>query len=284
MAAFADLDAAAIPFITVDETDKFHVNDDALRYLKTLTGKVAVVAIAGVYRTGKSYLLNQLMGRPNGFTVGPTVKACTKGLWLWGKAIEVDGGELNILFLDTEGLGSTVRSETYDARIFALALLLSSYFVYNSVGTIDGNAVSKLSLVVNLTKHIHVRSQSTREDSGTEYNQFFPHFLWVVRDFTVKLERDGRKISSREYLEDALKPEEGMSETAEQKNAVRMLLRNFFPERDCVTMVRPVSDEAKLMNLPAVPNEQLRPEFRAQVGCPVPVRVICLFLILTSIT
>jgi hypothetical protein len=205
MSAFAELDAAAIPFITVDEADKFHVNDDALRYLKTLTGKVAVVAIAGVYRTGKSYLLNQLMGRPNGFTVGPTVKACTKGLWLWGKAIEVDGGELNILFLDTEGLGSTVRSETYDARIFALALLLSSYFVYNSVGTIDGNAVAKLSLVVNLTKHIHVRSQSSREDSGTEYNQFFPHFLWVVRDFTVKLERDGRKISAREYLEDALK-------------------------------------------------------------------------------
>lgn len=61
----------------------------------------------------------------------------------------------------------------------SLALLLSSYFIYNSVGTIDGAAVSKLSLVVNLTKHIHVRSQSTREDSGTEYNQFFPHFLWV---------------------------------------------------------------------------------------------------------
>ena len=147
----------------------------------------------------------------------------------------------------------------------SLALLLSSYFIYNSVGTIDGAAVSKLSLVVNLTKHIHVRSQSSREDSGTEYNQFFPHFLWVVRDFTVKLEREGRKISSRDYLEDALKPEEGVSEATEQKNSVRMLLRNFFPERDCVTVVRPVSDEAKLMNLSAVPPEQLRPEFRAQI-------------------
>lgn len=211
-------------------------------------------------------MLNQLMGKKGGFTVGPTVKACTKGIWLWGRALTTDAGGTHILFLDTEGLGSTVRSETYDVRIFALALLLSSFFVYNSFGTIDGNAISKLSLVVNLTKHIHVRAQGVgREDSGTEFNQFFPTFLWIVRDFSVKLEKDGRKISARDYLEDALRPEEGLSEAIEQKNAVRLLLRNFFPDRDCLTMVRPVSDEKQLMNLSQLPAEALRPEFRAQI-------------------
>ena len=98
---------------------------------------------------------------------------------------------------------------------------------------VDGAAIAKLSLVVNLTRHIHVRSAAGREDSGTEFGQFFPSFLWVVRDFSVKLERDGRKISAREYLEDALRPEDGVSKAVEQKNAVRMLIRNFFPERDC---------------------------------------------------
>lgn len=52
--------------------------------------------------------------------------------------------DITYVFLDTEGLSSTSRSESYDARIFALALLLSSYFIYNSVGTIDGAAISKL--------------------------------------------------------------------------------------------------------------------------------------------
>jgi len=137
--------------------------------------------------------------------------------------------------------------------------------MYNSFGTIDGNAVSKLSLVVNLTKHIHVRSQAGRGGSGTEVNQFFPGLMGAVRGFSVKLEKEGRKISAREYLEDALKPEEGMSEAVEQKNAVRMLIRNFFPERDCVTMVRPVSDEKQLMNLSSLPVDTLRPEFRAQI-------------------
>ena len=71
------------------------------------------------------------------------------------------GSDLNVLFLDTEGLGSTIRGSTYDCRIFALSLLLSSYFVYNSVGVIDGDAISRLGLVVNLTKHIQVPAHFT---------------------------------------------------------------------------------------------------------------------------
>ena len=45
------------------------------------------------------------------------------------------------------------------------------------------------------------------EDSGVDFHEFFPNFLWIVRDFSVKLERDGRRISARDYLEDALAPE-----------------------------------------------------------------------------
>ena len=248
-----------------------------------MEGRVAVVSVAGQYRTGKSLLLNLLSGGA-GFQVGPTVKACTKGIWLYGKTISSPSSStlsssssspLHVLFLDTEGLGSTIRSETYDARVFALTLLLSSFFVYNSVGTIDGNAISKLSLVVSLTRHVHVKAQQGgKEDTGTEFSQFFPSFMWVVRDFAVKLEKDGRKISSREYLEDALRPEEGMTEAIESKNAVRMLLRNFFPERDCLCMVRPVADEKALMALGSGAGgddkmkeleSSLRPEFKSQV-------------------
>lgn len=40
---------------------------------------------AGKYRTGKSFLLNCLLGRQSGFVVGPTVEPCTKGIWIWGE-------------------------------------------------------------------------------------------------------------------------------------------------------------------------------------------------------
>jgi ABC-type glutathione transport system ATPase component len=37
--------------------------------LRRLRGKVSVVAIVGMYRSGKSYLMNHLMGRDNAFPV-----------------------------------------------------------------------------------------------------------------------------------------------------------------------------------------------------------------------
>ena len=197
----------ALPFIMVEDDGKFSVNPEAVKYLQTLEGEIGVVAIAGLYRTGKSYLLNQLMEKSGGFQVGPTVKACTKGIWLWGKAMKLEDRNMHLLFLDTEGLGSTSRSESYDCRVFALALLLSSLFVYNSVGTIDGSAINKLSLVVNLTRVIHVKAQTQEEDTGREYSAFFPNFFWIVRDFTVKLEKNGKAITSQEYLDQALEPE-----------------------------------------------------------------------------
>ena len=38
-----------------------------------------------------------------------------------------------------------------------------------------------------------------------EIAKFFPSFLWVVRDFTLRLQDQyGNKMNSREYLEGAL--------------------------------------------------------------------------------
>ncbi len=167
-----------------------------------------------------------------------------------------------MIFLDTEGLSSTVRGETYDVNIFALSVLLSSMFVYNSKGTIDGDAISKLSLVVNLTRHIQM-SASTGDEDGTRFKEVFPSFVWVVRDFGLKLEKNGRKLKPREYLDDALEADESgaMSEEAFQKNLIKQQIREFFPTRDCVPMVQPVVDEAKLQKLQQVPDEELKPQF-----------------------
>ena len=95
-----------------------------------------------------------------------------------------------------------------------------------------------------------------------ELAQFTPSFLWLLRDFYLSLEEDGRKISPREYLETALSNVEGTTAGARAKNGIRDSIKSLFPDRDCFTLVRPMSDEAKLAHLESVPPEQLRPEFR----------------------
>ena len=122
--------------------------------LSKIKGNIAVISVAGMYRTGKSYLLNRvILGRSNGFGVGPTVNPCTKGLWIWGRPLagfNEDGDPINVLVVDSEGIGALDEDTNHDVKIFTLAVLLSSYFIYNSMGSIDESALSSLNLVVNL--------------------------------------------------------------------------------------------------------------------------------------
>ena len=67
-----------IALVTISNENKFELGKDAVAMLKKLKGNIGVVAIAGLYRTGKSYLLNRLLGRQSGFDVGNSVNACTK--------------------------------------------------------------------------------------------------------------------------------------------------------------------------------------------------------------
>ena len=44
---------------------------------------------------------------------------------------------MDVLVVDTEGFGATEETDAYNNKILLFAILLSSYFVYNSVGSID---------------------------------------------------------------------------------------------------------------------------------------------------
>ena len=156
---------------------------------------------------------------------------------MWKKIIKgrtPDKEDINVLVLDSEGLGALDEDSNHDVRIFSLAILLSSYFMYNSMGSIDENALQSLSLVVQLTKHIQIKSSGMTHDvDPEEYSKYFPSFMWVVRDFSLQLvDSEGESITSKDYLEKALHEQKGFSESAEQKNRIRRMLRCFFKERD----------------------------------------------------
>lgn len=120
---------------------------------------------------------------------------------------------------------------------------------------------------MNITKNIHVKSSNGEDEADEDdYAQYFPSFLWVVRDFSLQLvDEEGDQITSREYLENALMPQKGFSETIENKNRIRRMIQSFFKDRDCYTLIRPLLDEGDLQNLQGMEIEHLRPDFVEQV-------------------
>ena len=270
----------AVPFITFDnESKKFVISTEAREIIsRPEYKKVGMISLVGRYRTGKSFLLNRVLindkSIKNGFDVGPTIKPCTKGIWLWSTPLIISNNHSKDPFpaflIDTEGLGAYDEEINHDSKIFLIAILISSLFIYNSFGTIDENAINSLSLILNLSKSIKLRdirgnNNNTGLTEEEEMAKYFPSLLWLLRDFVLKLEdSEGNVITAKQYLENALMLQKGSSTFIEEKNIVRKLIKTYFPERDCFPMVRPVENENDLQNLQTLPNDKIRSEFLMQ--------------------
>jgi hypothetical protein len=104
-------------------------------------------------------------------------------------------------------------------------------------------------------------SQSTDETMDKqaiqELSDYLPSFMWVVRDFALQLcDENGSEINSQEYLERAL-----IEKVNDSKNEIRKHLKMFFKDRECCTMIRPLTNEDELQNLGEMDLEELRAEF-----------------------
>ena len=261
----------ALPFVTF-ENGKFIISEEAKKLLSQKSNEnMGIISLVGKYRTGKSFLLNRviLQRKENlGFGVAPTIRPCTKGIWIWSDPLTISNVHSSSPFpaylIDTEGLGAYDEEINHDSKIFLIAVLISSLFIYNSFGAIDENEISNLSFVLNLSKTIKIKSVSL-EDNEEDLARYFPTLLWLLRDFSLKLEdKNGNVITEKQYLENALRELSGLTNSIEEKNRIRNLIRGYFPERDCFVMVRPTEDEHDLQNLQNLPDNSFRKEFLEQ--------------------
>ncbi|XP_023576089.1 guanylate-binding protein 1-like [Octodon degus] len=243
------------------------VNQEALEILSAISQPVVVVAIVGLYRTGKSYLMNKLAGKKKGFSLGATVQSHTKGVWMWCVPHPKDSKRALVL-LDTEGLGDVEKGDNQkDSSIFALAILLSSTFVYNSMGAISQQAMDQLHYVTELTDQIRAKSSpnTSEVEDSPDFVSFFPDFVWTLRDFSLVLEIDGESISPDAYLENSLKLMQGTGEKVKNYNLPRLCIRKFFPKKKCFVFDRS-AHRKKLAQLETLHEDELDPKFMEQVA------------------
>lgn len=232
--------------------------EEAMKYLSTLHSKVAVVSIGGPARTGKSLLLN-LLTQKNTFEVGSRIQACTQGIWI----TPIKQVNKTVILVDSEGCKSIEKSGTFDAKLFALLILMSSVFVYNSKGVIDEQSISQLALATHISEMIsfNLRDEDQKQ-TKKRVSSLAPKFIWLLRDFHLSLvDQDENAISPKQYMENILGMKKFYGRNAEKNGKIREKILEIFEDRHCFTLPRPADQESDLENLSALPRSSLRPKF-----------------------
>ncbi|XP_043206999.1 uncharacterized protein LOC122373216 [Amphibalanus amphitrite] len=181
-------------FLYVDDTGperKLRLKEKVLQaFLESddVSGKpVAVISVAGAFRTGKSYLLNEMSRyltaenkgqwrdvKKGSFTWKNGADSHTNGMFISPPIkITLGSGEEGALFLlDTQGLFDD--SNMSDAtNIFALSTLLSSMQVFNLRGDLKSDDLDHLQLFAEIGSMARDRSDRTA----------FQNLLFLIRDW-----------------------------------------------------------------------------------------------------
>lgn len=74
----------ALQLVKVEDNQSMSLVKSTVDKILEYDGNIGIVSVLGKYRTGKSFLINSILGiKGKGFQISPSVQACTKGIWIW---------------------------------------------------------------------------------------------------------------------------------------------------------------------------------------------------------
>jgi len=257
-----DARVRAVQLIRKGKNGRLEIVEEAMKKLKEWNDKDHyVLSSVGTFHSGKSFLMNQLMQKTSGFATGSGVDPTTKGIWMWESPVEIGSSRKSTILLDTEGLSASGNGPDYDAKIFAVASLISNHLVYNSVRVIDESSMEYLELLARRARLFQVSaSHSKAADGPTTMNLFqFPSLTWVVQNFFQNLENE----TPNQWLERMLVQQ---VETTEDGDVEVSGLKDIFQRRFCRTLFLPASTKEELQNLDQLDQKALTSEFNDDIA------------------
>lgn len=249
---------------TANHTSMVPVSE-GLRRLAQHEQPISVISVVGPYHSGKSFLLNSLVGETGVFQIGRRTDPETMGIWLCRTDFKAQDGS-EVWLMDSEGFFGPSVGETYDAKIFTIATLLGAHLVYNSVKVIDQQAVNLLEMLARRAQLF--RTRSSAEVSETDMPDFlsvrsFPPLTWVVEDFVQELPHEYRiGGGATAWLKSYLSKINGTS--AGDDHHVHFLSK-LYSDLHVHTLFLPATARHQLQDLSKVPWDQLTPEFKEEV-------------------
>lgn len=122
---------------------------------------------------------------------------------------------------------------------------------------INQSSLTLNSFITEMSKFIHFRGSQENEC----LNLVLPDLVLCLRDFSLKLVKDGRTITEDEYLEECLEVEKGRDD---RFNKPRECIRKYFPVRKCLTFPVP-GDGDVIENLETLPFGALSKKFKEAI-------------------
>ena len=107
-----------------------------------------------------------------------------------------------------------------------------------------------------MAKTIRYRGKASEDNQMLKL--ILPHFVLCLRDFGLKMQKNGKDLSENEYLEDCLA--ENNSRT-EDFNKPREYIRTYFPKRECFAFPVP-GDGNVIENLENIEFTDLSEKFK----------------------
>lgn len=163
------------------------------------------------------------------------------------------------LVLDSQGLHAPDISAQYDAKIFSMAVLLSSQVLFNIWHQVDQLSFENIETMGHTAKLFSLRNAVSNGETPTVD---FPSLHLVVRDSYLGF---GKHKSCLQWVENELLPAKRRdSDAGEHLPPTLDSVRELFPQIDCTTLGFPAKSEhiAQLDKS----GDELFPEFKAQVA------------------
>ncbi|XP_076306362.1 atlastin-2-like isoform X1 [Tachypleus tridentatus] len=206
---------------------------------------VVVVAVAGAFRKGKSFLLDfclrymKAQGSPDwmgddetpltGFSWRGGSERDTTGILLWDEVFQVilpSGEKVAVLLMDTQGAFDSESTVKDCATVFALSTMTSSVQVYNLSQNIQEDDLQHLQL---FTEYGRLALEDTSEKP-------FQKLMFLVRDWSYPYEASYGTEGGRKILDRRLQISERQHPELQQ---LRRHIRSCFLDIGCFLMPHP---------------------------------------------
>ena len=244
---------AVMSLITQSDDDTILLHDDAVKAVlqpspATAKRPVAVVAILGGARTGKSTCLNMLTGRQL-FATADGVVPCTKGADVSTYTPTVaqlrdhvvvphgddddddDDGGPRVMVVDVEGQGD--RGATYDIRMSAPVILIARVVVMNVKGQPTRALLEDLDIALGVQDHL-VEGDGGGPAAHAAGRR--PQSCLVIRCGDVNTTGKDAEASAKAYIfdDEAADPDVvlGKVDKIRRRNAIRQRVRDVFASVD----------------------------------------------------